>query len=444
MADRNERREPRWNNSGYWIERDDDDSREGDYELSRSYDRGDMRRYARQSQEQGERLRSMRSQGGYNQRDYRHTGGDRGTDAGGGYRERQGYGARYGYGGAEWANRGVYNSEMARGRGFDRYRRGEQDAFRSRGDRYRTSEGRYGSAGDRFRSAGDRYGSTGDRYGSTGDRYRGWEDDFRDRDGEMGNFWGERQRRQQYGQGRRGRDYVQGRDFDYQIEGGWDEGELDREFDLDPGFSYEYGTDFSALDQPGYGDQQRGRQQENQGWGRHRSQWDTPGQFAGVGPRGYQRSRERISEDIHERLRQHGQLDARQIHVEVEDSQVTLSGSAGSKQEKYLAEFLAETVSGVREVNNQIRVRDTENVRVRGMEREDVVMLGRIHEGMRVAGVDGKHIGVVQKVRRQGFTLERQDSHDTYIPFRAVKRTNGQIILHVAGNEIDRQGWREF
>jgi hypothetical protein len=423
MADRNEHREPRWNSSGYWVNREDDDQREGDRALSRTYDREDMRRYARKSQEQAERLRAMRSQERSRRRDYRHTsgsreGGDQNRWGSGHYERDRSYDRGQGY------NSGTYNSEMARGRGFEGYR------------------GMEGQSGDRERQTHlsqttdhgyDPY-DEGERY-----RYQDWGGYPRQQEGEFGNFWGERERWRHYGENARRRDFIQGRDFDYQIEGGWDDAELDREFDLDPGFSYEFGTDFAILDEgrrrgTSRGQRARGRETAGsrtaQGSGMRREAWDVPGEYSGVGPRGYQRSSERINEDIHRRLTYHGQIDARAIHVEVENGAVTLSGSASSKEEKYLAEQLVETISGVQEVHNHIRVKTSE--------------VGRIHAGMQVNGMDGKYIGKVKQVRSQGFILNRENAGDTYIPNRAVKRTNGQITLHVAGNEIDRQGWREY
>lgn len=85
--------------------------------------------------------------------------------------------------------------------------------------------------------------------------------------------------------------------------------------------------------------------------------WIVPGPFAGRGPRGYQRSDERIREDVSERLAQHGQLDASDVEVQVVGGEVTLTGSVPSRHAKRLAEDVAECVFGVREVHNQLRAR---------------------------------------------------------------------------------------
>jgi osmotically-inducible protein OsmY len=81
-----------------------------------------------------------------------------------------------------------------------------------------------------------------------------------------------------------------------------------------------------------------------------------PGPHVGRGPRGYRRSDERIREDICEQMCDNGELDASEIEILVVGGEVTLQGSVEHRHDKRLAEDLAEQVSGVREVNNQIRV----------------------------------------------------------------------------------------
>jgi hypothetical protein len=75
------------------------------------------------------------------------------------------------------------------------------------------------------------------------------------------------------------------------------------------------------------------------------------------GPKGYKRSDERIREDVNDRLSQQDDLDPTEIEVMVSNSEVTLTGSVQSRQEKFLAEEIADDVSGVTEVHNQLRVR---------------------------------------------------------------------------------------
>ena len=61
-------------------------------------------------------------------------------------------------------------------------------------------------------------------------------------------------------------------------------------------------------------------------------------------------------EDVSERLTEHGEIDASDIEVQVENGEVTLSGAVDSRQTKRLAEDLVDSVSGVKDVHNQLRV----------------------------------------------------------------------------------------
>ena len=85
--------------------------------------------------------------------------------------------------------------------------------------------------------------------------------------------------------------------------------------------------------------------------------WRVPGPHAGRGPRGYQRSDERIHDEINERLTAHGLIDASDVECRVTAGEVTLTGFVDSRAAKRAAEDLAEDIYGVREVHNQIRVR---------------------------------------------------------------------------------------
>jgi osmotically-inducible protein OsmY len=131
------------------------------------------------------------------------------------------------------------------------------------------------------------------------------------------------------------------------------------------GLDYDRGdTDFDR------GRYQRGRgefDQERGGFGQRRPSspvgwtytevWLVAGPFTGRGPRGYQRSDERIREDVCERLTQHGQIDARDIDVEVSNGEVTLRGTVDSRQTKRDVEDTIDAVSGVKDIHNQLRLR---------------------------------------------------------------------------------------
>lgn len=76
----------------------------------------------------------------------------------------------------------------------------------------------------------------------------------------------------------------------------------------------------------------------------------------GRGPKGYRRSDERIREDVSDRLTDDGWLDASAIEVVVKDGEVTLSGTVHARDDKRRAELLAESVSGVDNVQNNLRL----------------------------------------------------------------------------------------
>ncbi len=80
-------------------------------------------------------------------------------------------------------------------------------------------------------------------------------------------------------------------------------------------------------------------------------------EYRGKGPKGYTRSDSRIQEDVSDRLSDDGALDASDIEVSVSNGEVQLSGFVDSKWAKRRAEDCAEDVSGVTNVQNNIRVR---------------------------------------------------------------------------------------
>lgn len=88
--------------------------------------------------------------------------------------------------------------------------------------------------------------------------------------------------------------------------------------------------------------------------------WNAPGPFAGVGPRGYQRSEESICEEVCERLTRHGRIDATDISVSVDDGEVTLEGTVENRRAKRMAEDIAESVRGVRDIHNRLRIEQHE------------------------------------------------------------------------------------
>lgn len=83
--------------------------------------------------------------------------------------------------------------------------------------------------------------------------------------------------------------------------------------------------------------------------------------FRGRGPQNWRRSDSRIREDICELMTDDEDLDPSEIEVQVQNGEVTLTGSVENRGDKRRAEDLAEHVSGVRDVHNRIQVqpRDT-------------------------------------------------------------------------------------
>lgn len=82
----------------------------------------------------------------------------------------------------------------------------------------------------------------------------------------------------------------------------------------------------------------------------------------GRGPKGYLRSDSRINEDVHDRLTDHPRLDASDIDVTVQDGEVTLSGFVRRRGDKRVAEDCAEAVTGVKNVQNNLRVKEQDQI----------------------------------------------------------------------------------
>ena len=205
--------------------------------------------------------------------------------------------------------------------------------------------------------------------------------------------WREGRSRGDWGRGDWGREPVD-RDWSRQwgyVEGrGAGHGERPAEWGgREYGSSVGYGSRSTGYGYGGYGAWGRERDWEREqpwpgqgagGFGLHRreSDWGRRGDFGrsaglgsereygresvsgphfGRGPRNYQRSDERIREDVCERLSQHGYLDASDVDIRVEQGEVTLQGTVEDRWAKRVAEDVAESVWGVKEVHNQLRVR---------------------------------------------------------------------------------------
>ncbi|HSP78036.1 MAG TPA: BON domain-containing protein [Myxococcaceae bacterium] len=73
-------------------------------------------------------------------------------------------------------------------------------------------------------------------------------------------------------------------------------------------------------------------------------------------PRGYQRSDERIHEEVCEQLME-GPVDVGDVEVTVDNGEVTLSGWVDERWEKRAIEDIAAHVRGVHDVHNRVRMR---------------------------------------------------------------------------------------
>jgi osmotically-inducible protein OsmY len=86
----------------------------------------------------------------------------------------------------------------------------------------------------------------------------------------------------------------------------------------------------------------------------------------GRGPSDYTRSDERIREDANDRLTENPRVDARSISVMVTDGEVTLSGTVNNRMDKRRAEDCVEAISGVKHVQNNLRVKSGSSLEGQG------------------------------------------------------------------------------
>jgi osmotically-inducible protein OsmY len=238
---------------------------------------------------------------------------------------------------------------------------------RERGRRYR-GEGYYGGyyghpERDRER---ERRGDERGFFDRAGDEVRSWfgdDDAYRRRlrdeqeRGEHG-WWRER------GDAERPRDWRGEDERDWARQWGYVEGRGMRGYDPEArgwGYSGGYGAGPGFIGgwtgQQRYGSRFFGperHESEADRWMRRGSMGGGP--YVGRGPRGYQRSDERLREDVCERMCDCGQLDASDIEVRVSNGEVTLQGTVRDRRDRRLAEDLVDEVSGVREIHNEIRV----------------------------------------------------------------------------------------
>lgn len=84
--------------------------------------------------------------------------------------------------------------------------------------------------------------------------------------------------------------------------------------------------------------------------------------FFGKGPKGWKRSDDRIKEEISESLYDSRMIDASDIEVQVKEGHVTLSGTVDSREAKREVERLVDSIRGVDDVSNNIKLSRNQNV----------------------------------------------------------------------------------
>ena len=227
-----------------------------------------------------------------------------------------------------------YDGDRYRDRSNDRDFEDEDARRASR--RYRPGADRYGRS-----DYDSRYGRS-DYGGSRSDADRTYDDRRTAGYGSRPYGSGYGRDDDRYGSGSYGRRYTGS------YSGGtYDRGDYGRSRDYDrPAFRSDddYGSRFG-----------RSASYDRDAFGADTNRYDGP--HSGVGPSGYARSKERIQEDVNERLKHHGMLDATHIRVSVDDDgDVTLEGTVDSRRAKRIAEDVAETVRGVDDVHNRLRI----------------------------------------------------------------------------------------
>jgi len=127
------------------------------------------------------------------------------------------------------------------------------------------------------------------------------------------------------------------------------------------------------------------------------------GRFFGRGPKGYRRSDERIKEDISDRLMTHPDIDASDIDIAVSNGVVTLTGTTEDRHEKRLAEYIAEDVVGIDDVENRLKVRHGFWATVIGEKAVEREMPTRVERDSRTASSEGgRNASARNAARRDG------------------------------------------
>ncbi len=292
--------------------------------MSTRYDDRDDRDYDRDSAYYGQynRRSSLDNTRSFGERAENRWGESRYGESGRGREGRYGESGRgggLGYGGGSYGRGGYGGGSYSGGREPERYGRESS----SGGGRESGREGYWGRGWENERdddTRESRYGS----YGRSGAE-RGYSEGMR----------GYSQPRYNYPTGFRSNESYGGRSNDYdrdRYDRGEDRGWWDRASDAVASW---------------FGDEDAER----------RRRMDQQREHRGRGPKNYRRSDERIKEDVNDRLSDDYYVDASDVEVMVTNTEVTLTGTVKSREDKRRAEDIAESVSGVTNVENRLRVK---------------------------------------------------------------------------------------
>lgn len=217
-----------------------------------------------------------------------------------------------------------YREGTAR-RDFDERGYGRSDPFYGDRDNNRSqSRGEHSGRDDVMNARAYGGGQSGRRgYGSavnTGPQQRGYDDDY------------------SYGTGYRGDGYRDNSNYNRDSASRYNDDRNDR------GFFDKAGDEIASW----FGDEDAERRRRRD----HR----------GRGPANYTRSDERLLEDACERLTHSSHVDASGIHVTAKDNEIMLDGSIDSRYEKRAAEDCVHDISGVKHVQNNLRIADRDDL----------------------------------------------------------------------------------
>ena len=242
----------------------------------------------------------------------------------------------------------------------NRNRNRYQDRFQDRESDWRNRNQENEDYNERNRGRSSDSGSSSSNYGSGqyGEKPgSGWNEEGRYGDS---NDWNKQGRSSDMNRNYGDRNYG-GNDFNRGSSRSYGTGEFDRSYDSD---------------RANYGDYNRNERNRNRG---NRDWWDKTtdevsswfgdeeaerrrrmdkinGPHRGKGPKGYTRSDEKIRDDVNDKLYHDPFVDASEIEVTVSDGDVTLTGSVDNRESKRRAEDIAEEVTGVSDVYNNLKV----------------------------------------------------------------------------------------